>query len=78
MKWCYEQALKRDPMLKVSRLDVDWVATAKLINIRQSRVEGRANRIVPGDVKNLLQSMPVLVHELFAGTRTPDGIRAAR
>ena len=63
--------------VKIARLEQDWIATAKLINIRETRVEARVNEIISGDVKALLESVPILVGKLFG--RTPAaGPAAAR
>lgn len=51
--------------VKIARLHTDWVATGKLINIKETRVEARVNEIVSGDVKTLLQSVNPLVVRLF-------------
>jgi hypothetical protein len=57
--------------VKVARLGEDWVATAKLINIKTTRVEARVNEIVAGDTKALLQAVPRLIAKLF-GKAAPD------
>jgi hypothetical protein len=60
-------------IVKIARLGNDWVATAKIINIRETKVESRVNEIVPGEVKDLLRSIPALVNKLFgSGSKTPS------
>lgn len=56
-------------VVKIARLNNDWVTTAKLINIRAARVESRVNQIVSGSVKNLLESVGALAQDLFAQAR---------
>jgi hypothetical protein len=51
--------------VKIARLGDDWVATAKLINIKATKVEARVNEIVPGDTKALLKAVPRLTGKLF-------------
>lgn len=58
-------------VVKIARLGEDWVATGKLINIKETRVESRVNKIVNGSVKNLLQAVPGLVAELFGQAPPP-------
>lgn len=52
-------------VIKIARLEQDWIATAKLINIREARVEQRASEFVRGDVKALLTGVPGIVGKLF-------------
>ncbi|MEK7704241.1 MAG: hypothetical protein AAB426_04725 [Myxococcota bacterium] len=52
--------------VKVALLGTDWVVTAKLINLREARVEARTSEIVAGDVKALLRSVPEIARRLFA------------
>ena len=61
--------------VKIARLDDSWVTTAKLINIRETRVERPVNSIEQGDVKALLQSVPAVVAKLFGGA--PPATQAA-
>jgi hypothetical protein len=51
--------------VKIARLGEDWVATAKLINIKTTRVEARVNEIVGGDTKALLHAVTPLIAKLF-------------
>lgn len=51
--------------IKVARLGSDWVITAKLINIKEAKVESRVNDIVAGGVKDLLQAVPGVVANVF-------------
>ncbi len=54
-------------VIKIARLDQEWMITSKLINIRATKVEGRTSDFVKGDVKALLQAAPRLVAQLFGG-----------
>lgn len=53
-------------VVKVARLREDWVVTAKLLNIKRTQVEARANHIVEGSLRALLRDVPLLVNEIFA------------
>lgn len=55
--------------VKVALLGSDWVVTAKLINLRDARVEARTSQIVSGDVKVLLRSVPALTDGLFGAAK---------
>jgi len=52
--------------VRVAKLENDWVLTAKLINMRHTRVDARNNQIVQGEVSDLLRAVPHLVVGLFA------------
>ncbi|MBI5508579.1 MAG: hypothetical protein HY903_07485 [Deltaproteobacteria bacterium] len=54
-------------VVKITRLQNDWVITAKLINLREVKVEARTNDFVGGDAKALLQAVPAVVKKLFGG-----------
>jgi hypothetical protein len=53
--------------VKVAVVEGDWVTTAKIINIREARVEARSSEFIAGDVKALLRAVPAIVAKLFAG-----------
>lgn len=52
-------------VVKIARLGQDWVVTAKIINITETRVESRVNEIINGDVKQLLRATTQVVAKLF-------------
>lgn len=54
-------------VVKIAHLQNEWVSTAKLINIRDARVESRSSDFVSGDVRELLRAVPDIVRKLFAG-----------
>jgi hypothetical protein len=54
-------------VVKIARLENDWVTTSKLINITEARVESRSSDFVAGDTKALLQAVPHIVGKLFEG-----------
>ncbi len=54
-------------IVQIARLKEEWVSTAKLINIRQAKVESRSSDFVTGDTKALLEAVPSIVKKLFAG-----------
>jgi len=53
--------------VKIAIVQGEWVSTAKIINIREARVEARSSDFVTGDVKELLRAVPAIVAKLFAG-----------
>lgn len=54
-------------VVKIAKLENDWVTTSKLINITEARVESRSSDFVSGDTKALLQAVPRIVTKLFGG-----------
>ncbi|MBI3178053.1 MAG: hypothetical protein HYZ27_00230 [Deltaproteobacteria bacterium] len=57
-------------IVQIARLKNEWVSTAKLVNIRQAKVESRSSDFVAGDTKALLEAVPSIVRKLFAGGGT--------
>ncbi|MEK7703518.1 MAG: hypothetical protein AAB426_01055 [Myxococcota bacterium] len=54
-------------VVKIAHLQDEWISTAKLINIREARVEARSSDFVAGEVRDLLRAVPEIVRKLFAG-----------
>ncbi len=52
--------------LSIARIGGDWVITAKLINQGKVRVEARANVIVTGEVRQLMEAIPGLLQKLMS------------
>ena len=52
-------------MLKIARLDEEWVVTGKVIDLEQTVVRARLSELVPGDVTTLLRAVPELVGRLM-------------
>ena len=51
--------------IKIGNLGGEWVVTAKLINIRETRVESRVSKIFAGDIKALFENAVPIIEELF-------------
>ena len=46
-------------------MEGDWAVTAKLLNIREARVEQRVSRFVTGDTKALFRAAGPVIAGLF-------------
>lgn len=69
-------------VFKVARVEDEWITTAKLLNVRETRVERRTTEMISGSATDLLRAVPGVVGKLFglvpaAAVVKPGSERAA-
>ncbi|MEE8408542.1 MAG: hypothetical protein V3T05_02960 [Myxococcota bacterium] len=62
-------------VFKVARVEDEWVTTAKLLNVRETRVERRTTEMILGTATDLLRAVPGVVAKLFGRDSAAGAIK---